>query len=70
MFRLILFLIFYVSIFFTGFKKDSNPVIPEYKLNFPDSIPYSLLSNGLICFERISDAYHNGVCIIDINNQK
>lgn len=63
-------LIFLISIFFTGCKEGSNPVIPDNKLIFRDSIPFNLLGKGIVCFQRIADEYNEGVCIIDVNNQK
>ncbi len=71
MIKPILFILFLISFLFWGCKEKLNPIIPENQLSFEDNIPFDLLSNGIISFERISnDGRNQGVCIIDINNQR
>jgi len=71
MIRLIPFFIFLISFLFTSCKEDSNPILPDTELVFRDNIPFSLLSKGIICFNRTSaDLKSSGVCVIDINNHK
>lgn len=71
MIRLIPFSIFLISFLFTGCKEDSNPILPNTEFVFRDNIPFSLLSKGIICFNRTSaDLKSSGVCVIDINNHK
>lgn len=63
----------YLVAIFYGCKSNSNPVTPvtqNPQIEFNDPIPFNMLGEGIISFERIdSTVSGEGVCLIDASNK-